>query len=208
MLAQRHKPTPRWRPPGLPESGRLAAPCRYVHSRSEWTTFNWARCRQPVAATWFLIALALALAQSGCMQQRYLTRRENPNFFTRPISALTRKDPRPTARTVQLLRRVRPGRPATEKAASRAHPAAARDRDRPEPRQNLLVRGVVVPRWPAAGTAAANPKTLSMPTPRRSPMPTGFCSIRSSIAFAIRTIPSSAGRAICITIRWPRRCGW
>jgi pimeloyl-ACP methyl ester carboxylesterase len=106
MLAQRHKPTPRWRPPGLPESGRLAAPCRYVHSRSEWTTFNWARCRQPVAATWFLIALALAaLAQSGCMQQRYLTRRENPNFFTRPISALTRKDPRPTARTVQLLRR-------------------------------------------------------------------------------------------------------
>src|SRR4051812_1070599 len=58
----------------------------------------------PIAAPWIAVALA-ALAQAGCVQQRYLTRRENPSFLTRPFKALTRQGPHPTARTVQLLRR-------------------------------------------------------------------------------------------------------
>jgi pimeloyl-ACP methyl ester carboxylesterase len=51
-------------------------------------------------------ALLLLLVFAGCAQQRYITLRERPNpFFAGPLHALTRQEPRPTARTLQLLRR-------------------------------------------------------------------------------------------------------
>jgi pimeloyl-ACP methyl ester carboxylesterase len=51
-------------------------------------------------------ALICLLVFSGCVQQRYITRRDRPNpFLASPLTALTRHAPRPTARTLQLLRR-------------------------------------------------------------------------------------------------------
>src|SRR5689334_7160734 len=52
----------------------------------------------------------LALLASGCAQQRYITRRDQPNRFlagplAAPIASLTRPQPKPTPRTLQLLRR-------------------------------------------------------------------------------------------------------
>jgi pimeloyl-ACP methyl ester carboxylesterase len=55
------------------------------------------------------IAAALVLASllsAGCAQQRYIRLRERPHgLFSAPLAALTRKEPRPTSRTLQLLRR-------------------------------------------------------------------------------------------------------
>ncbi len=51
-------------------------------------------------------ALIVLLLFSGCVQQRYITRRDRPNpFLAGPLNVLTRQEPRPTARTLQLLRR-------------------------------------------------------------------------------------------------------
>src|SRR5437762_6832597 len=51
-------------------------------------------------------ALVVLLFFTGCVQQRYITRRERPNpFLAGPLNVLTRQEPRPTARTLQLLRR-------------------------------------------------------------------------------------------------------
>src|SRR5437868_15079173 len=62
--------------------------------------------RRCVPSAAFPLVLALtALARGGCVQQRYITRREKPNFLGGPLNLLTRHDPRPTARTLQLLRR-------------------------------------------------------------------------------------------------------
>src|SRR5262249_10152548 len=52
----------------------------------------------------------LALLASGCAQQRYITRRDQPNRFlggplAGPIASLTKPQPKPTPRTLQLLRR-------------------------------------------------------------------------------------------------------
>lgn len=53
-----------------------------------------------------LIALVIAFFASGCAQQRYLTRRNQPNrFVPKQLVALTREAPKPTPRTLQLLRR-------------------------------------------------------------------------------------------------------
>lgn len=52
------------------------------------------------------VALLLALIAPGCAQQRYITRRQQPNrFIPRQLVALTREAPKPTPRTLQLLRR-------------------------------------------------------------------------------------------------------
>src|SRR5437773_4116417 len=59
---------------------------------------TWSRCAA--------IALTFLLLLSGGAQQRYVTLRERPNrFFNAPLSMLTRHDPKPTPRTLQLLRR-------------------------------------------------------------------------------------------------------
>ena len=57
----------------------------------------------------FWLAL-LVIAASGCAQQRYITRRDQPNRFlptsvAGPLAALTQPQPKPTPRTLQLLRR-------------------------------------------------------------------------------------------------------
>src|SRR6476646_3532933 len=52
-----------------------------------------------------IVGFAVALF-AGCAQQRYITLRERPNrLLGGPLGQLTRKDPQPTARTLQLLRR-------------------------------------------------------------------------------------------------------
>jgi pimeloyl-ACP methyl ester carboxylesterase len=58
----------------------------------------------------YCLALFLALVASGCAQQRYITRREQPNRFlpgplAAPLASLTHSQPKPTPRTLQLLRR-------------------------------------------------------------------------------------------------------
>src|SRR5438128_12089237 len=53
-----------------------------------------------------LVLLLTAFALTGCVQQRYITLRERPNpFLAGPLNLLTRQEPRPTGRTMQLLRR-------------------------------------------------------------------------------------------------------
>src|SRR4029079_13622979 len=50
--------------------------------------------------------IALAMLPAGCAQQRYITLREKPNpFFSSALNVFPRHEPRPTARTLQLLRR-------------------------------------------------------------------------------------------------------
>src|SRR5262245_4658028 len=52
------------------------------------------------------VALTLLLLFVGCAQQRYITVRERPNpFLAGPLSLVSRKEPKPTSRTLQLLRR-------------------------------------------------------------------------------------------------------
>src|SRR3954462_2059746 len=56
---------------------------------------------------WFALCLIFA---PGCAQQRYITRREQPNRFlagplAAPFASLTHPQPKPTPRTLQLLRR-------------------------------------------------------------------------------------------------------
>lgn len=67
---------------------------------------------QPRRGAWgrprhaLLLALALLLFASGCAEQRYIRvrHREQP-FSTGPLGLLVRKEPKPTPRTLQLLRR-------------------------------------------------------------------------------------------------------
>src|SRR4051794_28957985 len=61
---------------------------------------------KPAAVRGLLVALLLALFAPGCAQQRYITRREQPNrYIPRQLVALARAAPKPTPRTLQLLRR-------------------------------------------------------------------------------------------------------
>src|SRR5262249_20889408 len=72
----------------------------FAHSelrRRRWTS--------PATVPLLLVCALAALAQCGCAQQRYITRREKPNVFLQPIKARARDELRPTARTMQLLRR-------------------------------------------------------------------------------------------------------
>ena len=53
-----------------------------------------------------LALLLAAIVSAGCVQQRYITLRERPNrIFGNSFASFTRQDPRPTSRTLQLLRR-------------------------------------------------------------------------------------------------------
>ena len=61
---------------------------------------------KPTAVRGLLVALLLALLAPGCAQQRYITRRQQPNrYIPRQLVALSRAAPKPTPRTLQLLRR-------------------------------------------------------------------------------------------------------
>jgi pimeloyl-ACP methyl ester carboxylesterase len=53
-----------------------------------------------------VLVLAAALLAGGCAQQRYIRLREREQpFATGPLGLLVRKEPKPTPRTLQLLRR-------------------------------------------------------------------------------------------------------
>jgi pimeloyl-ACP methyl ester carboxylesterase len=50
--------------------------------------------------------LSIAALSAGCAQQRYITRRDKPGgYFGSSLNLIARKDPEPTPRTLQLLRR-------------------------------------------------------------------------------------------------------
>src|SRR5262245_24900130 len=52
------------------------------------------------------LALLVTALLAGCAQQRYITRRDQPNrLFGRTLGLLARREPKPTPRTLQLLRR-------------------------------------------------------------------------------------------------------
>ncbi len=65
------------------------------------------RAPHPAWRSVLLVALAFAtFFSAGCAQQRYITRREKPGgYFGSSLGLITRKDPEPTPRTLQLLRR-------------------------------------------------------------------------------------------------------
>jgi pimeloyl-ACP methyl ester carboxylesterase len=52
-----------------------------------------------------LLALAIAMLCGGCAQQRYIRLRERERPFTGPLGLIRLNEPKPTPRTVQLLRR-------------------------------------------------------------------------------------------------------
>jgi pimeloyl-ACP methyl ester carboxylesterase len=53
-----------------------------------------------------VLVLLLLLSLAGCAQQRYITpRRQTSHLFNGRLGLLTRRDPQPTPRTLQLLRR-------------------------------------------------------------------------------------------------------
>jgi hypothetical protein len=62
--------------------------------------------RSSVRGGWLVLLLAATLAFAGCAQQRYISRRSQPNNpLTAPLRLLARTGPKPTPRTEQLLRR-------------------------------------------------------------------------------------------------------